>query len=167
MWNLTPDIWHLTPDTWQVKCDALSYIVYFIRFAVSLTIKDRPIHGEILQLIAWIGLGRESMIIWIIPYLTDPANPGCSINTVVLRLSRNQCWLLPSVQVHRPQRLFLDKGHTNLFVKVCCRTPDWPNSPVQPLIGKSGKLYIWVVVRLLFVCRNACRNAGYDRLIPL
>ena len=47
-----------------------------------------------------------------------------------------------------------------------CRTPDLPNSPVLPLIGKSGRLYIWVVV-WLFVCRNAGRNAGYNRLIPL
>ena len=27
-----------------------------------------------------------------------------------------------------------------------CRTPDWQSSPVQLLIGKSGRLYIRVVV---------------------
>ena len=32
-----------------------------------------------------------------------------------------------------------------------CRTPDLPNSPVQQLIGKSGRLYIRVVV-CLFGC---------------
>ena len=46
-----------------------------------------------------------------------------------------------------------------------CRTPDLTNSPVQPLIGKSGRLYIrtvvwlvmWLVVWLvgcLFVCHG-------------
>ena len=30
-----------------------------------------------------------------------------------------------------------------------CRTPDWQSSPVQVLIGKSGRLYIRVVVRLV------------------
>ena len=32
-----------------------------------------------------------------------------------------------------------------------CRTPDLPNSPVQSLIGKSGRPYILVNVCLLFV----------------
>jgi hypothetical protein len=52
--------------------------------------------------------------------------------------------------------------------KVYCQTPDLPNSQVQPSIEKSGRLYIWVVVccLLLFVRRNAGRNAGYNRLIP-
>ena len=30
-----------------------------------------------------------------------------------------------------------------------CRTPDWQSSPVQLLIGKSGRLYIRVVVCLV------------------
>ena len=32
-----------------------------------------------------------------------------------------------------------------------CRTPDWQSSPVQLLIGKSGRLYIRVVVWLVVV----------------
>ena len=35
------------------------------------------------------------------------------------------------------------------FVPVYCQTPDLPNSPVQLFIGKSGRLYIRVVVRLV------------------
>ena len=46
-----------------------------------------------------------------------------------------------------------------------CQTPDLPNSQVQ-FIGKSGRHYIWVVVRCLLFVRNAGRNAGYNRLIP-
>ena len=43
-------------------------------------------------------------------------------------------------------------NYTKIFVKRAaqvrhnCRTPDWQSSPVQLLIGKSGRLYIRVVV---------------------
>ena len=37
------------------------------------------------------------------------------------------------------------ESFTFVLFEYCCRTPDWQSSPVQLLIGKSGRLYIRVV----------------------
>ena len=52
----------------------------------------------------------------------------------------------------RALRILRSNGTTGKTVN--CRTPDLPNSPVQLLIGKSGRLYIRMVVRL-FVCLSS------------
>ena len=49
-------------------------------------------------------------------------------------------------------------GSLGISVVHNCRTSDLPNSPVRPLIGKSGRLYIRVVVRS--VGRLVVRHGG-------
>ena len=65
-------------------------------------------------------------------YLSDKAEIGC----VLLILLEIRCC-----------RLIIDGAIRIFLFSRYCRTPDWQSSPVQLLIGKSGRLYIRVVGR--------------------